>query len=274
MNSVANPRHHLKPILSHEEETRLIHWWQTARDPRALQAIVSAFEPLIHKLIARTTKSPDIHRLVVSCGTLGIMRALETFDPSRGLRFATYARNWIWQQAIQDVAAEGAMVKLTYGGTLYRIAAKIRNSGIDIRDHAAVAAAGRAAGLSESEIVSVQTSFAASVSFDAPTKGDSGTSPINLVPGADDVERDVARRQGQEIAEALLREAMSALSEREIEILRARLMSDHSVKLRELGGRYGLSRERVRQLEAAALEKLRARIPKDKARQALEALAA
>ena len=105
-------RYNQASFLSHEDERCLIERWQSRGEPKALDALIEAFAPLINKELARASKNFDLRTRIRSAGALGVMRALETFEPARELRFGTYAQHWIRRQIKEDSSLELQLVRL------------------------------------------------------------------------------------------------------------------------------------------------------------------
>lgn len=259
-------------FLTHEAERCLVERWQRSRDPKALDALVQAFTPLINKELARATKNFDLRSRIRSAGAIGVMRALETFEPSRELRFATYAQHWIRRKVKEDCSLELQLVRLPLG-RLGRAAEQIALTGVDLSDAAAIGREARAAGISESDILLIQGHYGPKLSLNAPTR-ETGEPLEHLLAAPQDLEAEEAARQAQAVASGLLKLALSRLNKRETDIIRCRVTARTAMTLQELGERHGVSAERIRQIEVAAIAKLRASIPREKAVAVLEALAA
>lgn len=265
-------RYNQASFLSHEDERCLIDRWQSRRDPKALDALIEAFGPLINKELARASKNFDLRTRIRSAGSIGIMRALETFEPARELRFGTYAQHWIRRQVKEDSSLELQLVRLPLG-RLGRAAEQLSFAGVDTSDSTAIAKAARAAGISESDILLIQGHFGPKLSLNAPSR-ETGESLEHVIADSRDLEVEATVRQAQVTASSMLGVALTRLNERETDIIRCRITQETAMTLQELAARHGVSPERIRQIEVAALAKLRASIPREKAVAVLEALAA
>lgn len=232
-----------------------------AGDRHARARLVEEFLPLIGVVARNYRSSPQISRTeLIQEGVVGLLRALERYDPSRGTPFWAYASWWV-RQAMQQLVAELARPFVMSDRALRQLA--------EIKDaHARLLREGRAGTLTE---LGERTGFESSqlanlIAADRPPKaleepirgeeGDIGTFGELI---ADPLAEDEYERVISELTAEELRGLLAGLSERERAVLRSRYgLDEESQSLRTIGGRMGLSTERVRQLEKRALGKLRA----------------
>ena len=206
---------------------------------------------------ARRYHRPGVAFLdLVQEGTVGLIRAVEKYDPAKEVKFGTYAVWWIWQQIGRAGDAHGDLIRTpVYWNQLRRKVGRetqrlqTEHDGEVNRETLA-----EASGVDAERLDTMTQSFQC-VSLDSPLGGeDDRTLEDVLVNETDDPEREaVAADLGAQLAAAL-----AQLPEREAEILRLRFgtAGSESLTLEEVGGRYGVSRERIRQLEARALKQL------------------
>jgi RNA polymerase sigma factor (sigma-70 family) len=191
-------------------------------------------------------------------GVLGLMKAIERFDPSLGHRFSTYATWWVRQAVRRGLAEGGRDVRLPEH--VVGLAGRVRRAAADIWASAGreptTAELATATGATEAWVERAMAAMAAPVSLDAPYSEDGALTLADVVaddvPGAPEIAAE--RASGETLADLLGR-----LSDRERAVLMRRFGFDdgHELSLGEVAEHLGISRERVRQIEGKALEKLR-----------------
>ena len=253
------------PMLSAEEERRLAERWKSARDEAAARQLLGSHLRLVVK-IARGFGGYGLPLGdLIAEGNVGLMQALKKFEPERGFRFSTYAMWWI-RAAIQEyvlhnrslvkMGTTAAQKKLFFN--LRRLKRELGEIGEGDLAPEAVASIAKELQVSEDEVVEMNRRLAG--------RDRSLTTPLREGGDAEWQDMLVAEGQDQEslVADAselawrrdLLAEGMRALNERERHILSERRLKDEPMTLEELSGVYGISRERVRQLEVRAFERL------------------
>jgi RNA polymerase sigma-32 factor len=253
------------PMLRAEEERRLAERWKCDRDEAAARQLLGSHLRLVVK-IARGFGGYGLPLGdLIAEGNVGLMQALEKFEPERGFRFSTYAMWWI-RAAIQEyvlhnrslvkMGTTAAQKKLFFN--LRRLKRELGEIGDGDLAPEAVASIARELEVSEDEVVEMNRRLAG--------RDHSLTTPLRDGGDAEWQDMLVAEGQDQEslVADAselawrrdLLAEGMQALNERERHILTERRLKDEPMTLEELSGVYGISRERVRQLEVRAFERL------------------
>jgi len=253
------------PMLSPEREQELALAWRDRRDPEALDQIVGSHLRLVVK-IARGFAGYGLPLTdLVAEGNVGLMQAAEKFDPDRGFRFATYAMWWI-RAAIQEfILHSWSLVKMGTTAAQKKLFFNLRRlkgrmEELDQGDLSPEAVAAIAAELDvpETEVVEMNrrlggadNSLNAVLGRDADSEWlellpDEGPSQETLVADADELRQ---RR-------ALLGAALDKLNPRERAILIERRLKDDPATLEELSHKYDVSRERIRQIEVRAFEKL------------------
>ena len=256
------------PYLSREEEHALALRWRETRDEAALHKLTSAHMRLVLAIAARFRAYGLPMSDLVQEGHVGLLEAAARFEPARDVRFSTYSTWWI-RASIQDyVLRNWSIVR---GGTssaqkalffnLRRLRARMTRQGQ--RPSAAMfAEIGKAIGVSSADVELMDTRLSGpDVSLNAPVADSEQQNSAErvdfLVDGAplpdecasDSI--DAARRA------RWLQDALTILSERELRIVRERCLVDEVATLESLGSRLGISKERVRQIESRAIEKLR-----------------
>jgi RNA polymerase sigma-32 factor len=202
---------------------------------------------------------------VISEGNVGLMQAVKRFEPEKGFRLATYAMWWI-KAAIQEyILRSWSLVKMGTTANQKKLffnlrKAKSRISALeegDLRPDQVKLIAKRL-GVTEQDVVDMNRRLSGDVSLNAPIRedGDSGEWQDWLVDDSSDQEERLAADEESENRRKALVEALSVLNERERRIFEARRLADDPVTLEDLAAEFGVSRERVRQIEVRAFEKV------------------
>lgn len=256
------------PYLQRDDERELAERWRGARDERALATLTKAHMRLVVAMAGRYRRYGLAMADLVQEGHVGLLEAAARFEPERDIRFSTYASWWI-RAAIQDfVLRNWSIVR---GGTssgqkalffnLRRIRARLARQWPNESGQELVARVALELGVGANDVEAMDARLSgADVHLDAPVGMDGEDGPSrgeNLIdpgPRPDDL---AAEQIDSERRRAELACALEALSERELRIVEERRLRDESVTLEALGAKLGISKERVRQIEARALEKLR-----------------
>lgn len=258
------------PFLDRDEEHALALRWKDLDDEVALHRLAQAHMRLVFAIASRFRHYGLSMADLIQEGHVGLLEAAARFEPDREVRFSTYATWWI-RASIQDfILRNWSIVR---GGTssaqkalffnLRRLRAQLSQtmgSGVGagvIHQHIA-----EAVGVSQADVAVMEARMSgADLSLNAPSfesEGDSSTERLDHLA-------DVAPLPDEVVGEAIdcdrrtewLRQALKVLSERELGIIRERRLSDEVATLEALGGKLGISKERVRQIENRAMEKLR-----------------
>ena len=254
------------PLLEREEELNLATAWKEKGDEEALHALTTAYMRLVISIAAKFRHYglpfPDL----VSEGNIGLMQAAARFEPEREVRFSTYAMWWI-RASIQDyvlrnwsivrTGTTAAQKSLFFNLRRLRALIKDTSSGqLTPENRAYVAQALR---VGEDDVEKMASRLAAvDRSLNAPFSEDGEGEWQDLLADENpDPETQVMEDRDQAQRAQWLGEALSRLSEREQLIIRERRLGEDSVTLEKLGERLGISKERVRQVEHQALNKLK-----------------
>lgn len=224
-----------QPLLGPEREEALIRAWQTDRDERARDAIVRSYMRLCYGMAARYSRNEEHVADLAQEGVWGILEALNRYDPSRGVKFSTYSRFWIRNFISAAVARVCSPVSVPS-----RVYMDARMGRIP-------------EGFNEAAIAASKPQ----VDLDAPGDGKEVLSRSIEHDGPDPEEAAIAASL-QESYAAAVSVAFEALSERERDVVRRRRLSDLLATLEEIAMSHGVTRERIRQVEKAAMEKLEA----------------
>ena len=256
------------PFLELEEEHQLALRWRDVQDQKALDQLAASHMRLVIALAARFRHYGLPIADVIQEGHVGLLEAAARFDPHREVRFSTYATWWI-RAAIQDyILRNWSIVR---GGTsstqkalffnLRRLRAQMAASA-DVEKTTLYDRIGKAVGVSSADVELMSARFSGpDISLNGPISGDDASDSAErgdfLVDERPLPDETVGEDIDSERRHAMLNDALSHLSERELRIVRERRLAEDAATLEELGAQLGISKERVRQIESRALEKLR-----------------
>jgi RNA polymerase sigma-32 factor len=243
-------------LLTKEEEAELLKQYKRTGDPEAGQRLVTGNLRLVVK-IAMEFQSHWLNNLqdLIQEGNVGLLQALKKFDPSRGVKFSYYASYWIKAYILKyimdnwrlvKVGTTQAQRKLFYN--LKKEQEKIQREGLD----PGYGLLAERLGVSEGEVkeMNIRLTAGREVSLDAPLGQDSDQSQISLLPSNEEgVDNFLADAQLRELLSDKIARFRETLNARELLILDKRLLTEDPVTLQEVGEEFGVSRERVRQLE-------------------------
>ena len=253
------------PLLAPEDEFMLAKRWKEHEDPEAARRLVTSHLRLVAKIAMGYRGYGLPVSEIVSEGNVGLMQAVKRFDPDKGFRLATYAMWWI-RAAIQEyVLRSWSMVKMGTTAAQKKLFFNLRKAKSNIGaieegdltpGHTATLA--DQLGVSETEVTDMNRRLSGpDSSLNAPLRSESESEWQDWL--ADDtIDQETRLAESEEMGERheLLTNAMSDLTDREREIIKARRLQDEPATLEELSQKYGVSRERVRQIEVRAFEKL------------------
>lgn len=252
------------PVLTEEQEISLITDLQQNGNMQAAQILVTSHLRLAAK-IAMTYRRYGLPLTdIISEANIGLMQAVKKFDLSKKVRLATYAIWWI-KAAINDyilrswslvkIGSSAAQKKLFYN--LKRIKARLGlydNKELAPQEVKAIA---RELVVDESEVKEMNMRLSGDKSLNVAVSDEDDDERIDLlVDKSQNVEEKVLRKQEAAYKTAILRQCIAQLNEREQYIVKNRLLTEEPLTLNEVGEKFGISRERVRQIEEAAFKKL------------------
>ena len=253
------------PMLTPEEELALSHRWRDHEDIGAAHRLVTSHLRLVAKIAMGYRGYGLPVGELISEGNVGMMQAVKRYDPDRGFRLATYAMWWI-RAAIQEyILHSWSLVKMGTTAAQKKLFFNLRRlkgqmQAIDDGDlqPEQVTKIAKALSVPEQDVVNMNRRLAApDNSLNAPVRLDGeGEWQDWLVDDSDSQETTLAEHEEMSGRQALLSTALKTLNDRERHILTERRLKDEPTTLEELSGQYNISRERVRQIEVRAFEKL------------------
>lgn len=255
------------PMLEPEQEYMLAKAWTDHEDKEAAHQMVTSHLRLAAKLAMgyRGYGLPTAE--VISEANVGLMQAVKRFDPERGFRLATYAMWWIRASIQEYILRSWSLVKMGTTAAQKKLffnlrKAKNRIGALEEGDMRPenVATIAKSLGVHEKEVIAMNRRLSGGdASLNAPLKADGeGSAEWQDWLADDDADQaaDYAERDEMESRRSLLMEALESLNDRERHILTERRLKDDPVTLEDLSKVYGVSRERVRQIEVRGFEKL------------------
>jgi RNA polymerase sigma-32 factor len=254
------------PMLTKDEEFMLAKRWQEHEDPTAAHKLVTSHLRLVAKIAMGYRGYGLPIGEVISEGNVGLMQAVKKFDPDRGFRLATYAMWWIRASIQEYILRSWSLVKMGTTAAQKKLFFNLRKAKSqisaleegDMRPEQVEYIATRL-GVTNDDVISMNRRLSGpDASLNAPLRSDSESEWQDWLADDNAVsqETQVADDEERTIRMSLLEEAMTELTDRERHILTERRLKDNPTTLEELASQYGVSRERVRQIEVRAFEKL------------------
>ncbi len=256
------------PMLQPQEEFMLAQRWREHNDSAAAHRLVTSHLRLVAKIAMGYRGYGLPLGEVVSEGNVGLMQAVKRFEPEKGFRLATYAMWWI-KAAIQEyILRSWSLVKMGTTANQKKLFFNLRKakSAIsafeegDLRPDQVKIIATRL-GVEEQEVIEMNRRLSGDVSTNVPVRQDGeGEWQDLLVDERDNAETILARGEEEDNRHQALLSALSVLNEREKRIFEARRLAEEPVTLEDLAAEFNVSRERVRQIEVRAFEKVQAAV--------------
>ncbi len=260
-------------LLSREEEHDLAVKWAEQGDPGAARQLIEANLRLVVKIAYEYRRAHRNLLDLIQEGNIGLMQAVKKYDPHRGVKLSSYAAWWIRAYILKFILNNWRMVKLGTTQAQRKLFFNLRKEK-DKLEQLGISADTRQLAerldVSEKEIIDMERRLAApDASLDAPMGGEDGEggarTRMDFMAGSDEGRPDLTVEQGE--FSTLLRAKLEAFADglegREETIFRERWLTDEPLTLQEIGDRYGVSRERARQLEKRLLGRLRTYLEKE-----------
>ncbi len=254
------------PMLEPQEEYMLAKRYQEHDDRQAAHKLVTSHLRLVAKIAMGYRGYGLPIGEVVSEGNVGLMQAVKKFDPERGFRLATYAMWWIKASIQEYILRSWSLVKMGTTANQKRLFFNLRRlkgkiQALDEGDlkPEQVKQIATTLNVSEAEVISMNQRLSGDASLNAPIKaseGESGQWQDWLVDDHDSQEDMLIEQDELENRRSLLAKAMGVLNDRERRIFEARRLTEDPVTLEDLSTEFDISRERVRQIEVRAFEKV------------------
>jgi RNA polymerase sigma-32 factor len=253
------------PMLQPQEEYMLAKAWREHGDRNAAHRLVTSHLRLVAKIAMGYRGYGLPISEVISEGNIGLMQAVKRFDPEKGFRLATYAMWWIKASIQEYILRSWSLVKMGTTVNQKKLFFNLRKvksqiSALDdgdMRSEQVTVIADRL-GVSKQEVIEMNRRFGGDVSLNAPIRegGDSGEWQDWLVDQSASQESHLIADEESQNRHKALHEAVTILNERERRIFAARRLADDPTTLEDLADEFRISRERVRQIEVHAFEKV------------------
>jgi RNA polymerase sigma-32 factor len=253
------------PMLEPNQEYMLAKRWREHGDPDAAQELITSHL----RLVARIAMGYRGYGLpigeVISEGNVGLMQAVKRFEPDRGFRLATYAMWWIRASIQEYILRSWSLVKMGTTAAQKKLFFNLRRAKSQLQaleegdlkpEHVKTIA--KKFGVSEEDVVSMNRRLGGDASLNAPVRAESESGEWQdwLVDDTPDQEERLVETEELGRRKSYLSDALSSLNDRERRIFEARRLAEDPITLEELSAEFGVSRERIRQIEVRAFEKV------------------
>ncbi len=253
------------PMLDADKEYMLAKRYQETGDLEAAHELTTSHLRLAAKVAISFRHYGLALADLISEANIGLMQAIKKFDPDKGFRLATYAIWWIKAAVSEFILKSWSLVKIGTVATqkrlfynLHKIKARLGlygEAGLS-EEHAEYIS--KTLNVSKKDVFEMEQRLSGDSSLNTPLSHDSNTNFQEMLPDSEEtIEQKIGETQELNLKKKMLKRALSELSEREQEIIRKRYLTEHTETLEDLGAFFKISRERVRQIETKAMEKIR-----------------
>ena len=254
------------PMLAKDEEFMLAKRWREHEDPEAAHQLVTSHLRLVAKIAMGYRGYGLPIGEVISEGNVGLMQAVKKFEPDKGFRLATYAMWWIRASIQEYILRSWSLVKMGTTAAQKKLFFNLRKAKSQISAFQdgdlhpdQVSQIATKLGVLDEEVISMNRRLSGpDASLNAPLRADGESEWQDWLEDETSVSQETYVAESQERTQrmTLMEAALTELSDRERHILTERRLKDNPTTLEELAAEYGVSRERVRQIEVRAFEKL------------------
>jgi RNA polymerase sigma-32 factor len=252
------------PMLQPDEEYMLAKRWKEHGDAKAAQKLITSHLRLVAKIAMGYRGYGLPIGEVISEGNVGLMQAVKKFEPDKGFRLATYAMWWIKASIQEFVLRSWSLVKMGTTANQKKLFFNLRKvkSQIEALEDGdlrpdQVQLIAKKLGVTEEDVVSMNRRLGGDTSLNAHLRDDSeGEWQDWLVDETDNQEEMLVQSEEASMRHGLLQDAMEKLTDRERRVFEARRLQDDPVTLEDLSQEFGVSRERIRQIEVRAFDKV------------------
>jgi RNA polymerase sigma-32 factor len=260
------------PMLEPQQEFMLAKSWREHGDREAAHKLVTSHLRLVAKIAMGYRGYGLPISEVISEGNVGLMQAVKRFEPDKGFRLATYAMWWVKASIQEYILRSWSLVKMGTTANQKKLffnlrKAKSKISALDEGDLRPdqVSLIAKRLGVGEKDVIDMNRRLGGDMSLNAPIRNDGETGEWQdwLADESDNQETLMSENEELDNRRQALKHALSVLNDRERRIFEARRLADEPVTLEELAEEFGVSRERVRQIEVRAFEKVQKAVRTD-----------
>ena len=253
------------PMLEPNQEYMLAKAWREHGDTDAAQQLITSHLRLVGRIAMGYRGYGLPIGEVISEGNVGLMQAVKRFEPDRGFRLATYAMWWIRASIQEYILRSWSLVKMGTTAAQKKLFFNLRRAKSQLQaleegdlkpEHVETIA--KKFGVSKEDVISMNRRLGGDASLNAPVRADSESGEWQdwLVDDGPDQEEQLVETQEFGRRKSYLDDALATLNDRERRIFQARRLVDDPITLEELSTEFGVSRERIRQIEVRAFEKV------------------
>jgi RNA polymerase sigma-32 factor len=252
------------PMLQPEEEFMLAKRWREHGDRQAAHKLITSHLRLVAKIAMGYRGYGLPISEVISEGNIGLMQAVKKFEPEKGFRLATYAMWWIKASIQEFVLRSWSLVKMGTTANQKKLFFNLRKVKGQIQaleegdlrpDHVKTIA--KRLGVTEEDVISMNRRLSGDASLNAPVRSDSEGEWQDWLADETESQEDIlVGNEERELRMNLLSQALTKLTDRERRVFEARRLQDEPATLEDLSQEFGVSRERIRQIEVRAFEKV------------------
>ncbi|MBN8763209.1 MAG: RNA polymerase factor sigma-32 [Thiobacillus sp. 63-78] len=255
------------PMLSLEEEQDFARAWHDKQDVEAARQLVVSHLRVVVSVARHYLGYGLPHADLIQEGNIGLMKAVKRFDPDRGVRLVSFALHWVRAEIHEYVLKNWRLVKVATTKSQRKLFFNLRSlkqslNALTLQEADAMA---RELNVSRKDVLEMETRMSGhDVAIDpAVDNGEEGYSPLAYLASPDESPAQLfEREQTERLRHAGLTQALENLDERSRHIIQSRWLTEgEAATLHELAAQYGVSAERIRQIEARALQKMRAAMP-------------
>jgi len=254
------------PLLTKEQEYELAVRYRETHDPKAAEALVTANLRFVVKVAAEYAKFGARLIDLVQEGNIGLMHAVREYNPYKGVRLITYAVWWIRGYIQEYLMRQYSMVRIGTTAAQRKLFYQLQKQKEQLErmnpDQAVAQLSGRL-GVSEQEVVNMQQRLSSrDISLDKPLSDAQNDTLLSMQtsPFEESIDDQLGTMEEIEILKSGIDKIRPELNEKEIDILESRLLSDDPLTLQDIGDKYSITREAVRQIEQRLIEKIRKQI--------------
>lgn len=252
------------PMLEPEEEYMLAKRYKEHEDVEAAHKLTTSHLRLAAKVAISFRHYGLALSDLISEANIGLMQAIKKFDPDKGFRLATYAIWWIKAAVSEFILKSWSLVKIGTVATqkrlfynLHKIKSRLGLYGETALNDETASQISKVLGVSKRDVMEMEQRLSGDSSLNTTLSSDSATNHQDmLADSSETVEETLSHSQDLDLKKKLLMQALKTLPEREQFIVQKRFLTDEPMTLEDLGTHFGISRERVRQIETKAFEKI------------------